>query len=122
LPRSNYIIPVVINIAFCVAYFAGQLVHAYPPPADPLVRIHYDLEVAGYCSKITPAVSAGFHSQLKIMVENLNADRETILKARSDAMTAVYREWGNRGLGGFRGWCRKEGVASANRFSPNSKP
>jgi hypothetical protein len=25
-------------------------------------------------------------------------------------------EWGNRGLGGFRNWCRTEGIAAARRF------
>ena len=26
------------------------------------------------------------------------------------------REWSNRGLGGYRAWCREDGVSAAKRF------
>ena len=90
---------------------------AAPAPEDPLVRIQYDYELASYCGLISPDVSSGFKRQMDNMVQHHNYSRETILKARSKASVAVYREWQNRSLGGFKGWCRKEGSASVQRFT-----
>lgn len=107
---------ITVFMAYC---FTPQPVIAYPPPSDPLVRIHYDMQVAGYCGQITTAVSVGFDSQLKTLVEQLDASKQSIQQARNKAIHAVHEEWSNRGLGGFRGWCKKEGVESAQRFVPD---
>ena len=41
----------------------------------------------------------------------------TPVLADLDAATReAHWEWQNRGLGGFRGWCRKQGQAAAQRF------
>ncbi|MEM7294664.1 MAG: hypothetical protein AAF420_14885 [Pseudomonadota bacterium] len=93
-----------------------MLAAAYPPPSDPLTRIHYDLEVAGYCGLTTQAVGQGFQRQLDAMLQALMPDQETLNKARSDAWQAAHKEWNNRGLGGFRAWCKNEGAAAAARF------
>ncbi len=86
-------------------------------PENPLVRIHYDMELASYCSLITPAVSSGFKRQLAVMIDQNTISPEQIDQARTKASVAVYREWQNRSLGGFKGWCRKEGAASVRRFT-----
>ena len=96
------------------------LLSAYPPPTDPLVRIHYDYEVAGYCSLITKPVGLGFQRQLETMLAQLQPSVEALNKARSDAWQAAHEEWQNRGLGGYRAWCKNEGAAAANRFAPNA--
>ena len=81
------------------------------------MRLHYDLELASYCSLITSAVSSGFKRKLAAMINQHNISPEQIRQARTDSSLAVYREWQNRSLGGFKGWCRKEGAASVRRFS-----
>ena len=90
---------------------------AAPAPEDPLIRIQYDYELASYCGLISPSVALGFKSQMAAMIQQHNLSRETVLKARSKASVAVYKEWQNRSLGGFKGWCRKEGAASGQRFT-----
>ncbi len=92
-------------------------VPAAPAPEDPLVRIHFDMELASYCSLITPAVSRGFQRQLAAMIDLYQAGPAQISQAQAKASVAVYREWQNRSLGGFKGWCRKEGAASVRRFT-----
>ena len=54
--RSQYLPALLIALAFpCVAL---------EPPADPLTRVYYELEVANYCGLVTQAVHAGFHSEI----------------------------------------------------------
>jgi hypothetical protein len=43
-------------------------------------------------------------------------EQETLNELRGKAWQAAHWEWQNRGLGGFRGWCRNEGRAAAERF------
>ena len=93
---------------------------AAPAPQDPLVRIHYDFELTSYCSLINTAVAAGFKRQLAFMIQRHDISQDAVLQARAKASMAVYREWQNRSLGGFKGWCRNEGAASVQRFSKQS--
>lgn len=44
-------------------------------------------------------------------------DRDRVNTARGNAWTKVEREWWDRGLGGFRAWCRTEGIAALERFT-----
>jgi hypothetical protein len=94
---------------------------AAPAPEDPLIRIQYDYEVASYCGLISPSVASGFKRQMAAMIQQHNISRETLLKARSKSSVAVYKEWQNRSLGGFKGWCRKEGAASVRRFTTSTE-
>jgi hypothetical protein len=55
------------------------------------------------------------------MLQEHNISREAVIKARSKATVAVYKEWQNRSLGGFKGWCRKEGAASVRRFTTSTE-
>jgi len=94
---------------------------AAPAPDKPLVRIHYDLELASYCSLVTAAVRDGFKRQLASLIQLYQFSPEEIQSARNEASVAVYREWQNRSLGGFRGWCRNEGAATVRRFSTDTE-
>ena len=49
-------------------------------------------------------------------VKNSYVASQTFDADRARAMTMVEQEWDNRGLGGFRGWCRTEGAAAVERF------
>ncbi|HSS64585.1 MAG TPA: hypothetical protein VLS27_09130, partial [Gammaproteobacteria bacterium] len=94
--------------------------------ADPaqehaeLSRVFYDFEVAGYCGLVTNSVGRGFRREADRLIERDGLDRETVNRLRGDAWQAAHAEWQNRGLGGFRNWCRTEGSAAAGRFSDES--
>lgn len=77
---------------------------------------YYAFEVAGYCSLVTHAVAAGFQRRVARILEDSDVDRETLDAVRGEAWQAAHWEWQNRGLGGFRGWCRSEGRAAAEGF------
>jgi hypothetical protein len=85
-----------------------------------LSRVYYDFEVAGYCGLVTHSVGQGFRREENRLVERYRLDRETINRLRGDAWQAAHAEWQNRGLGGFRNWCRTEGSAAAERFSSHN--
>ncbi len=85
----------------------------------------YDFEVAGYCGLVTNAVGRGFRRQANRLIERDGLDREMVNQLRGDAWQAAHAEWQNRGLGGFRNWCRTEGSAAAAKFAgqnPESVP
>jgi hypothetical protein len=91
--------------------------------AEDLVRdletVVYDFEVAGYCGLVTDQVAAGFRREYADVLRRDRMSEEEASLARRRAFVAVEAEWGNRGLGGFRGWCREEGRAAAAHFRRN---
>lgn len=87
---------------------------ALEPPAHPLTRVYYELEVASYCGLVSDAVHAGFRREAAPL-ERTHSQAQ-IERSRMDAWQAAHLEWQNRGLGGFKRWCRNEGRAAAARF------
>ena len=77
---------------------------------------YYELEVAGYCGLVSDAVGAGFRRRVDRILGDTPIDQATIDALRGAAWQAAHAEWQNRGLGGFRGWCRNEGRAAAEGF------
>ena len=77
---------------------------------------YYELEVASYCGLVSEAVAAGFQRQERRILGDAAVGQEILNEIRGKAWQAAHREWQNRGRGGFRGWCRNEGKAAAERF------
>ena len=83
---------------------------------EALREAYYEIEVAGYCGLVSDTVAVGFRRQVKRILGDSVVEQETLNDIRGKAWQAAHWEWQNRGLGGFRGWCRKEGQAAAERF------
>lgn len=82
---------------------------AYEEPDDPLIALEYRREVLLYCGGADQQVISGFLSRRHaIIIENAVSENAQ-QQAQSDARQLAYAEWQNRGLGGFRSWCRNEG-------------
>jgi len=109
----------VLGIALCLAA-RGEALRNYPE----ISALFYDFEVAGYCGLVSDRVGRGFQHRAARLIERDALDRDTIDRLRGDAWQAAHAEWQNRGLGGFRNWCRTEGRAAAERFEamPVSEP
>lgn len=86
------------------------------PQREALSAAYYELEVAGYCGLVTEAVGAGFRRRVARIVGDAHVDKTTLDRLRGEAWQAAHAEWQNRGLGGFRAWCRNEGRAAAEGF------
>ncbi len=76
----------------------------------------YGFSVCEYCGLVTYEVYDGFHRETAQLIDAGGLDEEVVRKVRMRAWTDADLEYGNRGLGGFRGWCRTEGAAAAQRF------
>lgn len=94
---------------------AVSLADAGPDPE--LVRIYYDFEVAGYCGLVSDRVGMGFRRERDRVVVNRGIDEEAKQQARMQGWKQAHLEWQNRGLGGFKNWCRTEGKDVAERFA-----
>jgi hypothetical protein len=82
-----------------------------------LSAVFYNFEVAGYCGLVSNAVGSGFRREAKMLIARDALDSETVTHLRGKAWQAAHAEWQNRGLGGFKNWCRTEGRAAADRFA-----
>ena len=81
-----------------------------------LIEVFYDLEVASYCGLVSDPVSSGFHREKARIMDRHNISDEAMQQARMTAWKETHEEWQNRGLGGFKGWCRTEGRAAVQKF------
>ena len=81
-----------------------------------LVRLHYDLELTGYCSLTTGKATRGFHFELQRVMTARSLNQTDLENARMQAWKEVHMEWQNRGLGGFRAWCKNEGRDAVDRL------
>ena len=89
---------------------------AGPMPETDLEQAFYDIGVIGYCGLGSAAVDQGYRRTVRRIIERDGIDKQGVNAAQSRAMTMVELEWDNRGLGGFRGWCRTDGENAVRRF------
>ena len=81
-----------------------------------LERLYYDFEVASYCSLVDAEVGRGFERAAARAVARTALSPGQLDQLRGRAWQAAHAEWQNRGLGGFRAWCRNEGRTAAEGF------
>ena len=94
---------------------------ALPAHADSeLVMLHYDLEIASYCGLVDDQVLLGFQALLLQKLELEQLSKSELEQARMQAWKEAHREWENRGLGGFRAWCKNEAAQAAQRLRANA--
>jgi hypothetical protein len=82
-----------------------------------LYAVQYDMLLADYCALVDERVVAGYRAESAAMIARDHLDAAQQRDARSRAAIAFEAEWGNRGLGGSRPWCRDEGSAGAQRLA-----
>ncbi len=99
---------------------SAESTHSYPE----ISSLYYDFEVAGYCGLVTRRVGEGFQRRAAELIDEHGLDQETLNRIRGDAWQAAHKEWQNRGLGGFKNWCRTEGRAAAEGLAqmPDGAP
>jgi len=77
--------------------------------AEALTNLEYKREVLGYCGLSDPLAVKGFLKEKERLIQQHGLSDQEQFDAISNARQEAYSEWQNRGLGGFRGWCREEG-------------
>lgn len=110
--------PVLVPARYCATLVVIGLL-TLPVRADSLtelVDVVYLVEVAGYCSLVDDSVVRGFRRERRRIIDASNFSQSQIESANATAWKMAHAEWQNRGLGGFRAWCRDEGTAAAEHF------
>ena len=85
-------------------------------PIGPLQEAIYGFAVAEYCGLLSPAVAEGFHLEREWIVARDGITPERERADRFAAIRAADWQYGDHGLGGYRGWCRTEGLNAVHRF------
>ncbi len=73
------------------------------------VYLAYRLEVTSYCSLTTQRAVDGYQQMRQELLIQYRFNKSLIESAQGEAWKLAYREWDNRGLGGFRRWCARDG-------------
>ena len=87
-----------------------------PPPVAPLSLLVYKMEVLNYCGLIDDEISQGFKQQRDHIIASQNLTPEDVQNARMEGWKFGLAEWQNRGLGGFKNWCKTEGRQIVDYF------
>ena len=108
-----------VRLVLAAALLAGPVAPAaeiQKHPIGPLQEAIYGFAVAEYCGLLNPAVAEGFHLERAWIMarDGITPERE-----RADRFAAIKTadwQYGDHGLGGYRGWCRTEGMTAVHRF------
>lgn len=81
-----------------------------------LFKIYYDAGILEYCGLVSQAAADGFRLSRDAELARDELDEDQRRDVRISAYVAVDVEYANRGLGGYKGWCRTEGRDAFDRF------
>ncbi len=81
-----------------------------------LRRAVYDYAVTSYCGLLTAEVEFGFQRELTSLTDASGLSEADAKAQRIAGWVDADREWSNRGLGGYRAWCKEDGIPAARRF------
>lgn len=87
-----------------------------PKPSAPLSLLVYKMEVLSYCGLINDEISRDFKRQRDHIIVSQNLTLEEVQDARMEGWKFGLAEWQNRGLGGFKNWCKTEGAGIVEYF------
>ncbi len=64
--------------------------------------------MTNYCQITTQKALNGYRKQRLKLIRDYAFDQSLIDSAQAEAWKLAYREWDNRGLGGFKRWCQRD--------------
>ncbi len=76
----------------------SQLYHAY-----------YGINVIDYCGLDSWEVEDGYNRKIRYLLLSAELDDESVRRIRIKGWIEADYQFGNHGLGGFRGWCARDG-------------
>jgi hypothetical protein len=111
---SAAICPTIPGLIACLMFAPAQASEV--DVESQFLQINYRFEVAGYCGLVNEQVARGFHVERKQLLAQQAISEEEQQALRGKAWQMAHKEWLNRGLGGFKRWCRNEGQEYAQNF------
>lgn len=92
-----------------LVFVAGAAADGSIPGWNRFVYLVYRLEVTNYCRLTTDRAVAGYQARRSELNQEYEITPTFMETAQGEAWKLAYKEWDNRGLGGFRRWCSNEG-------------
>jgi hypothetical protein len=103
--------------AVAVLSWPGRTAHAESISRGAEIKqVVYMYNVAEYCGLNTLEVYEGYRREMRHLTRQGRLPESTVRWLRIDGIIAADLEYENRGLGGFRNWCRTEGLGAARHF------
>jgi hypothetical protein len=115
MPRGS-ITSTIVFIAGLLAGVPAAAADIQKHPIGPLQEAIYGFAVAEYCGMLDPAVAEGFELQQAWIMARDGITPERQHADRHAAMRAADWQYDDHGLGGYRGWCRSDGLTAVYRF------
>lgn len=81
-----------------------------------LRRLAYLYGVTEYCGLNTLEVTDGYRRESRAIIRQEKLNENSWRWIRIHGALDADLEYGDRGLSGYRTWCRTEGIAAAERF------
>lgn len=103
-------------VAAAVASFAAMAGAESRSRGAELKQVAYMYGVTEYCGLNSAEVHDGYRRQMRALTRRGGLPESTVRWLRIRGAIDADLEYGDRGLGGFRGWCRTEGVDAARHF------
>jgi len=115
-----------IALPLANAAFAITTITALASSAETFGRqyfqLHYDYEVAAQCGLISGTVEQVFRDRRQVGDTNGLLSDVARRQLRLNAYVAAAREYNNRGLGGYKQWCRGAATLGVRRIlSPQNR-
>lgn len=97
-------------------YLGAGAASAKGPPHAELYAAYYDYEVLSYCGLVDRKSDTGFKRRVADLLKTQSISEQRHVQTRIHAWIDGEKEWLNRGLGGFRNWCRTDGMEARQRL------
>jgi len=111
-----------LGLFLSVAFATALLSLGRPAQAESVSRgaaikqVVYLYNVTEYCGLNTEEVYDGYRREIRDLTREGRLPESTVRWLRIHGIIAADLEYDNRGLGGFRIWCRTEGIEAAKHF------
>lgn len=106
-----------VSVLLCALLSAPAGGDGGVPGWNKLVYLIYRVEVTNYCGLTSERVLAGFHRHRHELLAEHALTAALIDSARAEAWNLAHKEWDNRGLGGFKRWCRLDAARYAGELA-----
>jgi hypothetical protein len=113
--RPKALIRAAVLGAAALVSFAGMAVAGSSRGAE-LKQVVYMYSVAEYCGLTGAEVDDAYRREMRELTRRGGLPESTVRWLRIRGMMAADLEYGNRGLGGFRNWCRTDGAEAVRHF------
>jgi len=84
--------------------------------SDAYESLIYDHEVAAECGLLSADARGSFRRARDDLAARSNLEPDALKALRLSAIVRAMREYDNRGLGGYKAWCKQDGKAGVARI------